>query len=470
MPFSRKILLLSSLLSLGIFITDTLSLWGNASFLFVVGLYNFIDAFGKRIIYKDLLALLVIAKMFFAPSYFYGMTAQGQSYITTAHILPYEYFAFAAPATALFVIGLLLPVRFGKAVYPKEERAWLNQCMTGQEQYKEDGYNLIKLGLLGTLLSQVLSSTPFDFVLYNLENLLLIGALYLTFYGSDKIGLLYIGITTVLGFATGMLGAFIWPIIFYSSYYFLSRQTPLSLPTKLGLAAIAVVVLSVLQVVKHDYRQLVWFSSQYSGLSEKLTLYTDLIIDHVQHSDAIVSEESMMPVMQRLDQGMLVHWSMKYVPAVEPYAGGETIFQAFLASLVPRLLWPDKPEAGGREKMKRFTGRTLSRGVSMNIGIFGEAYVNFSVLGGIVFLFFWGIAVSYIFHLFSSYALQNPAILLWIPLFWSRGINAIGTDFVSSFNTLFKVGFIVVGVLFLLNKLRSSSFRVKPQELMEPKL
>jgi hypothetical protein len=455
MPFSRKILLLVTFFSLLAYSLELLSLWQNASVLMLAALYNLLDAFGKRVVYKDLLAFFVIAKMFFAPAYFQSISPEGQDYITRAHILPLEYFEFGVPATIALLFGLLLPIRFGRSVSAIQERSTLFSGLKNNPRYKKEGYVLFFLGIFGVFASKFLGGTSLDFVFHSLGNLMMIGALYLVFYGHRTIGYIYVGISSVIGLASGMLGAFVWPLIFFGSYFFLSTKWIPSMRVKLLLFAWAVLFLSVFQHAKYEYRNIVWGNTNYQTLEQKLFLYAELIERQIKTSNTLLPEENLKSVMQRLDQGMLVSWAMDYVPDVEPFANGETIGKAFLAAFVPRFLWPGKPKAGGREKMERFTGKILGRGVSMNIGIFGEAYVNFGVSGGIVFLFFWGIALNFIFFLFSSAAVKNPAMLLWIPLFWARGIDALETDYVSSLNTLFKVGVIAFAILFFLRQLRS---------------
>jgi hypothetical protein len=459
MPLSRKIVLLATILSALVYSLELYSLWQNACFLMAVAMYNLLDAFGKRVVFKDLLVVLVIAKMFFAPSYFQSISPEGQDPFTRAHILPPEYFAFGVPATLALVFGLLLPIRFGQAVPPTQERATLFSGLKGNPRYRQEGMALFFIGIIGALASKFLRGTPLSFVFFTLENLMMIGALYLVLSGKRMVGYAYVGISTILGLASGMLGAFLWPLIFFGSYFFLSTKWMPPMRIKLLLFAGAVIVISVFQHTKFEYRAMVWGNNNYQTVGQKLSLYAELIERQIKTSNTLLPEENLKSVMQRLDQGMLVSWAMDYVPHFEPYANGETIGDAVLAAFVPRFLWPDKPKAGGREKMERFTGKVLGRGVSMNIGIFGEAYVNFGVKGGVLFLFCWGLALNYFFFLFSSAALKNPAMLLWIPMFWARGLNAIGTDFVSSFNTLFKVAIITFAVLYFLKQLRSDQSR-----------
>jgi hypothetical protein len=162
----------------------------------------------------------------------------------------------------------------------------------------------------------------------------------------------------------------------------------------------------------------------------------------------------MLPLFMRLDQGYLVNYTLEHVPEFEPYAGGETIFLGFASAFVPRLFWPDKPESGGRIKMERFANRTLGRGVSMNIGHFGEAYVNFGKFGGAIFIFAWGLFINFLFWTLAKVGINKPYLLLWIPIFFIGGVNTFGTDFVSSLNTMAKSFIIVYFILWFIKKVK----------------
>jgi hypothetical protein len=110
--------------------------------------------------------------------------------------------------------------------------------------------------------------------------------------------------------------------------------------------------------------------------------------------------------------------------------------------------------SGGREKMRRFANRTLGRKVSMNIGHFGEAYVNFGKSGGAFFMFIWGLFINYLFWGLAKLGARKPHLLLWIPAFFVGGINTFGTDVVSSLNTLAKSFLVVYFLLWFIKRIK----------------
>ncbi|RMD99002.1 MAG: hypothetical protein D6816_15475, partial [Bacteroidetes bacterium] len=102
----------------------------------------------------------------------------------------------------------------------------------------------------------------------------------------------------------------------------------------------------------------------------------------------------------------------------------------------PRALWPNKPEAGGAEKMMRFCGFDV-QGSGMNIGLLGEAYVNFGFGGAAVFLFLFALFLNYIYTWFLKVGQERPYIVLWLPLAFF-GALSVETDFVTVLNHLIK--------------------------------
>ena len=82
---------------------------------------------------------------------------------------------------------------------------------------------------------------------------------------------------------------------------------------------------------------------------------------------------------------------MNNVPSQTPFARGETIRNALVASVFPRFLYPDKPIAGGRENMENYAGISLNENTSMDISQVGEAYANFGEMGGIIMMFVLGL-------------------------------------------------------------------------------
>ena len=165
----------------------------------------------------------------------------------------------------------------------------------------------------------------------------------------------------------------------------------------------------------------------------------------------LFSEETLFGLNHRFNQGWLISVAMDRVPKVVPYANGETIGISLLASLVPRVFWPDKPESGGKYNMERFLG-WKNTGFSMNISPVGEAWVNFGAIGGIAFMFSYGLALRFFFYFLIKLTYLTPTLIFWFPLIFFYVIIT-ESDVLTVFNHLIKTSFFVWLIFFTYSKL-----------------
>ncbi|MEJ7769190.1 MAG: hypothetical protein WKF89_15330, partial [Chitinophagaceae bacterium] len=84
---------------------------------------------------------------------------------------------------------------------------------------------------------------------------------------------------------------------------------------------------------------------------------------------------------------------------------------------------------------KRFLGITL-KGWSANISPFGEAWGNFGLTGGIIFMFFFGLLFNFFLFSILRIAIRYPSIILWFPylFFYALSIENDVLTMVNSFS------------------------------------
>jgi hypothetical protein len=227
---------------------------------------------------------------------------------------------------------------------------------------------------------------------------------------------------------TGMFGVLIYMLILVGFLVLSDRRLSFSVKGLMLVSGIYFVFL--LQTVKHEYRAVAW----QKGADP--VFFGELIVSKITSPTQSSDELALFGVMARLNQGWLISKTMYHVPRDNPYAYGATIGLSIAATLVPRVIWPTKPKAGGAYNLERFWGYKLTR-YSMNIGPIGEAYGNFGKYGGIVFMFFYGFFFNYILNIILKYSVSNPTWIIWLPFLF---LYAIGTetDMVSTFNYLVK--------------------------------
>ena len=73
----------------------------------------------------------------------------------------------------------------------------------------------------------------------------------------------------------------------------------------------------------------------------------------------------------------------------------------------------------------------------MNIGPFGEAYGNFSVTGGILFMLFYGLFFNFAIYILLRIAQSRPTIILWFPIIFLNAIQ-VETDILMTVNSVIK--------------------------------
>jgi hypothetical protein len=129
--------------------------------------------------------------------------------------------------------------------------------------------------------------------------------------------------------------------------------------------------------VRDGIRKAVWSEDSFSARLEQM----ERLINEWQWFDA-ENKKQLTSIDDRVNQNILVGKAVYYMSEGHAeYAQGETLWNA-LVSLIPRAIWPGKPEfAGSGDLVTRFTGIPFARDTSVGIGHVMELYINFGVPG-----------------------------------------------------------------------------------------
>ncbi len=73
----------------------------------------------------------------------------------------------------------------------------------------------------------------------------------------------------------------------------------------------------------------------------------------------------------------------------------------------------------------------------MNLGPMGEAYANFDKLGGIVYMFFYGLFFNFMMTSIIKFSEKRPTIILWLPFLFFYSIS-VETDLLTTMGALVK--------------------------------
>ncbi len=356
------------------------------------------------------------------------------------------YFGYLIPANLALFAGLNFFTRKFTAVHIKELFNQLKEKAKGKSKV---GIVLTVIGFVATFLDNGGSSLSFVFHLFAM--LKYVGPLYIYFTDvSWRNMALYIsmGVFLVQAIAQGMFGEFVMYLIL--ALMVVSVKFNLRFTTKLTVFLVGIFLIAILQSIKGAYRSITWKGNTINGVSLKnsssLEVFGTLFLNRLTSTEKLFDEKVSFGIYMRMNQGFLISRAMDYVPRVEPYANGETIIRTIGAILVPRFLWPDKPEAGGRENLVRFLGIKQRIGYSMNIGPYGEAYGNFGAEKGVLFIFAFGLFLSFLFKKFMTNCYKRPTLILWGPLLFYYTLT-VETDILSTLNSFIK-GAVFVALLF----------------------
>ena len=118
----------------------------------------------------------------------------------------------------------------------------------------------------------------------------------------------------------------------------------------------------------------------------------------------------------RINQGFIITNIMNNVPEKEDYANGTELIQILEAAILPRVVAPNKLNAGDRFFFMKWAGFQIAAGTSMGLSSMGDGYVNFGRFGGMVFMFFLGLLFSYVISFFYKYSFEFPILYLFPTL------------------------------------------------------
>ena len=337
------------------------------------------------------------------------------------------YFQYAMPATCLYVVVMLA---VGSSVLQKDLLRFVDR-----RNFVTIAVTLNVIALVAAVAANRVGGS-LQFLFHLLSQLRYVGAIYFLF--SQHHLRLLLAAASLAPLLIGSLsnGMFhdllLWVAIIFC-YWFAQRKWEFK--TKLLVLSLAGFALFSIQAVKLEYRE-----QMRRGTDPSLVA---LMVEYLTPGGKAWESDSLSLVITRLNQGWIISAVLDNVPEEEPFADGETLKDAFAASLVPRFLMPDKITAGGRENFRRFTGLQIANSTSMGISPLGESYANFGELGGVILMILYGLVYSGCFFLAVRFVSGHPTFFFWLPLIFYQAVKA-ETEFGVVLNQLSKGGVVAV--------------------------
>lgn len=322
------------------------------------------------------------------------------------HISEADYFVYVLPAVISFIMGLHF-----FAGNLKGEIIDVSPIKKFVAANKKMPYFFIAVGFLCGFVSGYFSS-DLAFLIYLLSGFKFIGV-FLLITGEERLKILPLmlvfGFVITTALAQGMFhDLLIWTVLLTA---FLAMKFKPSQKVKLVLAFTFLVVVFVIQITKVEYRSATWSSGEEGGIETFAKAY-----ENNRRSNDIFDLRNLANNNTRINQGFIITNIMRTVPDRIPFQNGQELKVILESAFLPRVLAPDKLNAGDREHFMKYTGMQIARNTSMALSSVGDAYVNFGRIGGCVFMFFLGLFYNYVLILFWRKSAVYPLLLLFIPL------------------------------------------------------
>lgn len=421
-----------------------LSVWSVLAL--AVTLHQFMLVFyamGSAIPIRYLAGALLSLQMLLGPTLaFNGLDAFQTNAIYRMQVSEETYFSYVLPAVVLFIIGL--HVTAGKLKGEVLDKK-------GIEEFADHSGNLayifIGVGFFASFLAGSFGS-ELAFVFYLLSSFKFIGA-FLIILSTKKtktwVLVLVFGSIIVSTLREAMFHDLLtWLMMLGAVVSF--KYKP-SVAVKLAATASFILLAVIIQQVKGTYRESAWGGKNGGGGIESF----ENAVDEHQENNSLFSTESLAKSNIRINQGFIVTHIMNNVPSKVDFEDGKELLQILEAAFLPRILAPNKLNAGDRTIFMQYTGLQLRKGTSMALSSVGDAYINFGTLGGPILMFGLGLLFSEVLNGFQRFSKFYPFLLLFTPLVFYYPIRA-DCELQTSLGHLVKACFLIYVMLLFWKK------------------
>ena len=406
----------------------------------ILSLFQFIllfNSIGYVIPVRYLLGAFMCVQFFIGPTLAYNGLDQYQFINYRMKVPESIYFGYAIPAVSSFIIALHLfaDKLNGEVVNTKGIILFV-------DKNPKLPYIFIVIGFVASVTSSFFGA-DLGFVFYLLGSFKFIG-LFLLILGTKVIKviplILVTGSIVSSSLGEGMFHDLLTWIIFTGSVFAIKYK--FTFKTKL-LGCIAFIFLAItIQVLKGAYRTATGTGGQEGGIET-----ASKVFEKQNENSSIFSFESLAPSNVRINQGFIITNIMKTVPDRVPFAGGEEMYTILEAAILPRILAPNKLNAGDRAFFTKYSGIPLRAGTSMGLSSLGDAYINYGIYGGCFFMFLLGLLYSWVLNIFFKQSIKYPILILFTALVFYYPIRP-DCELQTILGHLFKSCFLIAVMIF----------------------
>jgi len=348
---------------------------------------------------------LMCLQMLLGPTLAYNGLDHYQRPESQMQIPEFEYLSYAIPAMLCFIAGLHVTAGNLKGEFVNVDK--IKRYVSENETLP---YYFVGIGFLASFIAPFFGA-ELAFVFVLLSGFKFIGA-FLIILGNKHLKPAFLALVYGAILFSSLRAAMFHDLIIWIIFL----GTVFAIKYKPGIKVKAIFVVGfmvlalVIQQLKGDYRQTTWKEGGKGGLEAFSNSY-DESQEQGKFSVASIAKSNI-----RINQGYIVTNIMQTVPYKVPYEDGAEMMEIVKAAVLPRILAPNKLRAGDRTIFMKYSGMVLLPGTSMALSSLGDAYVNFGTLGGVIFMFFYGLLFSTVLNGFYKSSFTYPVLILFIPL------------------------------------------------------
>ena len=406
---------------------------------------------GNQIPYRGIFGTMLSLQMLFGPSLIYNGLEDYQPLAFRMRVSETDYFYYVLPAVLFFLIGINIKGRnLGEVINVSQpEFSIINKESSAVP------FVLIIIGFSCSIIQPYAPAT-LTFVFYLLSSLKYIGLFVLILEKKEiKLSLLILIYGSVISssLAIAMFHDLLTWLIMLGAVLCIRYQ--FSNKTKLISATCFIILAILIQSVKGTYRDNIYLEGEAAGIES-----IGAAAEEVQlQTGGFFTIENLGPQVTRINQGWIVASIMNNVPSKEPFANGETLKLYLEAAFLPRFIAPDKLNAGSQEIFNKYSGHTILPGTSMALSSVGDGYINFGVVGGWIFMFFYGLLFNLVLIKIGKYSKDYPAVILFTTMIVIYPIRP-DAELQTILGHLVKASFVV----FIIFKFFGSHFKVEQEK------
>jgi len=393
---------------------------------------------GKTYPLLILFAITYFVQYIIAPYFFYFHYPAG---LKVMSVNVNTYFSFTIPALLFLFAGVYL--------FSKSGGQPINFRDIDPKQVSRYGWFLIVISFFFDAVAFL--QIPFLLPLVSFTIYLKYVGCFCLVFTQSKLNILVI-ILIYTRLMIGVLAAGVFVDFFIWSAYlfmFVVLRYRFSFLTRLFTFLLIIPIITTVQGVKKEYRDVVW-SEKEAGSLELLLELSEQKRTEKNQAENYFESSSFVRTIGRLNQGWHLSMTLNHVPRYQPFMNGTELFTDITASMIPRFIAEGKKKVNDKEKFEKYTGHHIYGNTAMSIGVLGDFYINFGFWGSFIALFFLGVFVAVVLKYFMNrYVYTNPLYLVWIPFLFSYLIRA-NNEFYIFFNNLVKglILFFIIDYLF----------------------